>query len=121
MNTKQNLNTTKSEIFTAYNKLRAALKRSGNEKALQRLNKALGILQSKNYYEGEKANYHPTFESCGCKDWQYRFNKRRRYTGPCKHMLAAQMLGMIEARRRQHEITEWLQEQTVEYEQVYKV
>lgn len=107
---------TKSEIFTVYNKMRAALRKAGNEKALCRLNKALGILQSKDYFnQFERESYNPTADSCGCKDWQYRFSKRRKYTGACKHMLASQMMAMIEARRREHEITEWLKIQTKEY------
>lgn len=113
-------NPTKSESFTIYNQLRAALRRAGNEKAIHRLNKALGILQSKNYYnQAERENYFPTVNSCGCKDWEYRFSNRRKYTGPCKHMLANQMLAMIEARRKEHDIAGWLELQAEHYSLTY--
>lgn len=96
---------TKSELFTAYNKARAAARRDGDTKRIQRLNKALGILQSKAYYTDDKAAYIPTLTACGCKDWQYRHAKNRAYTGPCKHMLAeALQAEALEAR----DISPWL-------------
>jgi len=85
----------KSELFSAYNKARAAARRAGDTKRIERLNKALGILQSKNYYTGERIAYTPTTHSCGCKDWQFRFAKKRAYTGECKHMLAEQLVTYI--------------------------
>jgi len=93
---------TKSEIFTAYNKARAIARRAGDVKQIERLNKALGILLSKSYYQDEKAAYAPTYFTCGCKDWQYHRAARRAYTGPCKHMLAENLLAYIEARRHAH-------------------
>jgi len=96
---------TKSEIFTAYNKLRAAARKAGDVKRIERLNKALGILQSKDYYQGERAEYDPCLYSCGCKDWEFKNAKRRAYTGPCKHMLAEELLTMIAERRAEHEVT----------------
>lgn len=93
---------TKSEIFTAYNKARALARRAGDTKKIERLNKALGILLSADYYTGEKAEYQSTYFSCGCKDWQYRHAARRAYHGPCKHMLAAALLLDILARREDH-------------------
>ena len=85
---------TKSELFTQYNKARAAIRRNGNNpKELERLNKALGIAQSKAYYTtGDRVIYFPTVTACGCKDWQYHLATKRAYTGPCKHMKAEQMI-----------------------------
>jgi hypothetical protein len=93
---------TKSEIFTAYNKARAAARKAGDTKKIERLNKALGILLSKSYYTNEKADYMPTYFSCGCKDWQYRHAARRDYHGPCKHMLAETLLRDIAEYRAMH-------------------
>ena len=93
---------TKSEIFTAYNKARAAARKAGDTKRIERLNKALGILLSNAYYEGEKAEYSPTYFSCGCKDWEYRHAARRGYHGPCKHMLAEALLIAIAEYRAEH-------------------
>lgn len=93
---------TKSEIFTAYNIARAAARRAGDTKKIERLNKALGILMSKNYYTAAQADYAPTFFQCGCKDWQYHRAARRAYTGPCKHMLAESLMLEILARRDAH-------------------
>jgi predicted nucleic acid-binding Zn finger protein len=86
---------TKSEIFTTYNHLRAEARKAGDLKQIERLNKALGILQSKDYYLAEKAEYLPSTEHCGCKDFEYRFSKRRGYAGPCKHQLAEIMIEAI--------------------------
>jgi hypothetical protein len=99
---------TRSEIFTAYNKARASARKAGNVKQIERLNKALGILLSKSYYEGEKATYQPTYFTCGCKDWQYRHAAKRAYTGGCKHMLAESLLLAIAERRANHEVTSWV-------------
>lgn len=95
---------TKSEIFTAYNILKAAMKKQGDTKAIERLNKALGILQSKAYYMGGKNEYQPTTFDCGCKDWEFRYARKRGYTGPCKHMLAEIMFDMIVTRREAHKV-----------------
>lgn len=103
------MNITKSELFTVYNKLRAELKRQGNTKGIERLNKALGILQSKAYYTGDKIAYRPESAGCGCKDWQYRSARKRAYTGPCKHMLAEILVNMILEYRQQHNITAFVQ------------
>ena len=93
---------TKSEIFTVYNKARAAARKAGDTKRIERLNKALGILLSADYYTAEKAAYEPTYFSCGCKDWQYKHAARRAYAGPCKHMLAESLLLDILALRADH-------------------
>lgn len=83
---------TRSELFTIYNRLKWAAKRAGNEKLIMRLNSALGILQSNDYYIDEpkhpRTSYLPTTGSCGCKDWEWRFSWKRAYVGACKHMLA---------------------------------
>ena len=86
-----NASITKSELFTAYNNARNAARRAGDLKLIERLNKALGILQSKAYYAGDRVLYIPTLTACGCKDWEYRHAAKRAYTGPCKHMLAEQL------------------------------
>ena len=98
----------KSELFTAYNLARAAARKAGDTKQIERLNKALGILQSKAYYSGERAIYYPTQAACSCKDWQYHTAARRGYTGPCKHMLAETLTGAILANRQAHNVTGWL-------------
>lgn len=103
-----NTHFTKSELFTAYNKARAAARRAGDLKQIERLNKALGILQSKAYYSGERAIYYPTLAACGCKDWQYHMAAKRAYTGPCKHMLGETLTSAILANREAHNVTEWL-------------
>lgn len=81
----------RSELFTQYNKARAQARREGNGKLIERLNKALGILQSKAYYQGERITYIPTVSACGCKDWEFRHAAKRAYSGPCKHMIAEQL------------------------------
>ena len=93
---------TKSEIFTAYNKARAAARRMGDVKKIQRLNKALGILLSANYYTGNKADYTPSINSCGCNDMRYRHAARRDYHGVCKHAEAERLLLAIYTRRAEH-------------------
>ncbi len=99
---------TKSELFTAYNKARNAARRAGDLKLIERLNKALGILQSKAYYAGDRVLYIPTLTACGCKDWEFRHAAKRAYCGPCKHMLAEQMTYAIMAARNVTEIFEQL-------------
>ena len=81
-----------SNLFTAYNKARTNARRLGEQKLIDRLNKALGILLSRDYYNGERSIYQPSTLSCGCKDWQFRNAARRHYTGACKHMLAESLL-----------------------------
>lgn len=99
---------TKSELFTAYNKARTIARRVGDLKFIERLNKALGILQSKAYYAGDRVLYIPTVTGCGCKDWEYRHAAKRAYVGPCKHMLAEQMTYAIMAARNVTELFEQL-------------
>lgn len=96
---------TKSEIFTVYNQLKSLARKDGDAKKIDRLNKALGILMSNSYYDGDKSTYSPSAESCGCKDWEFHYAARRAYTGPCKHMLAELMISMILERREAHNVT----------------
>jgi hypothetical protein len=93
---------TKSEIFTVYNKARAAARRDGDLKRIERLNKALGILLSADYFTGNKADYAPTINTCECKDFQYRHAARRDYHGVCKHIEVERLLLSIFARRADH-------------------
>ena len=81
-----------SQIFKAYNQARTQARRAGDAKRIDRLNKALGVLMHKNYYQDQKAIYQPTTLHCGCKDWEFRNAAKRQYAGPCKHMLAESML-----------------------------
>lgn len=99
---------TKSELFTAYNKARNAARRAGDLKLIERLNKALGILQSKAYYAGDRVLYIPTLTACGCKDWEYRNAVKRAYTGPCKHMIAEILTAEIMQARNVTELFEQL-------------
>ena len=85
------MNYTKSELFTVYNKMRGALRTLDNEKAIERLNKALGILMSKDGL-ARLAEYNTVDGDCDCKDWQYRYAKLRKWNGACKHQMAAIML-----------------------------
>lgn len=101
-------NLTKSEIFTAYNKARAAARHDGDKKLIDRLNKALGILQSKHYYHDERIAYLPTTSDRGCKDWQFRHSNKRGYSGACKHMLAEMLFVEIMEERTGLEVTTWL-------------
>lgn len=100
---------TRSELFTAYNLARAAARRAGNLKEIERLNKALGILQSKAYYQGERVEYAPTHYTCGCKDWQYHRAARRQYTGPCKHMHAEALIDRALLAREGRNVTGWIE------------
>lgn len=99
---------TKSEIFTAYNIARAQARREHDSKKIERLNKALGILMSKSYYDSEKAEYQPSHFTCGCKDWEFRHSAKRAYNGPCKHMLAESLILSIAERREAHQVPAWV-------------
>jgi len=78
------------KLFIVWNRARAKARQQPDsvEQILDRLNKALGILQSRDYYQAEKELYHPDFYSCGCKDWEFRLAANRKYVGPCKHIAA---------------------------------
>jgi hypothetical protein len=81
-----------SQIFKAYNQAKHQARRAGDQKRIDRLNKALGVLLSRNYYQDQKAAYQPSTSDCRCKDWEFRHATKRQYTGPCKHMLAEAIL-----------------------------
>lgn len=87
----------KRKLFIVFNRAIAKARRAGNAvKLLERLRKALGILQYKEYYVAEKELYVPTVSSCGCKDWEFHLSPKRAYTGPCKHMIAEILLERIQ-------------------------
>lgn len=89
----------KSELFAAFNEARTYARKHHDQVDEQRLNRALGIIQTCEYYTGDRAEYGPTIYSCGCKDWEFHNALRRGYTGPCKHMLAEAII--LEVARRQ--------------------
>lgn len=78
------------KLFIVFNRACAKARRQPDsvEQILDRLNKALGILQHHDYYRAEKELYNPNFWSCGCKDWEFRLAVNRKYVGPCKHIAA---------------------------------
>ena len=82
----------RKKLFYVTNKAVAAARRKNDpitaEKIINRLWKAFGILQHHDYYQQEKELYCPTFDSCGCKDFEYRYARNRRYQGMCKHQMA---------------------------------
>lgn len=87
----------KRKLFIVWNKAMSKASKSPDKvKIRQRLRKALGILQSNDYYQAEKAEYSPTYYSCGCKDWEFHLAKNRAYRGHCKHMMAEILLARIE-------------------------
>lgn len=108
--TTANSTITKSELFRAYNHLRAIVKTWGDQKAMDRLNKALGILQSKAYYTGDRMAYTPTVTGCGCKDWEFRNAKRRGTLAPCKHIFAEMLFQAIMQERAAFDVTEEMHE-----------
>jgi hypothetical protein len=70
---------TKSELFTQYNKAKAAAKQGKLD--AKRVDRALGIAQSKNYPH----SYQTTIKSCNCVD------HRRNPNIVCKHMVKKMM------------------------------
>lgn len=85
------------KLFIVLNRARAKAKQYPERKQiLDRLNKALGIIQHHEYYEEEKAEYQPTRSHCNCKDWEFHNAARRQYKGPCKHMTAEILLDRIQ-------------------------
>ena len=62
----------------------------------------MGILQSKAYYTGDRATYHPSVTSCWCKDWEFANSRKRGYKGACKHMIAEYFIALIVRRRIDH-------------------
>ena len=82
---------TPSEVFSTYNRIRAKMRRAQIDTA--RLNRALGIVQTKAY----EWKYVTTQQSCDCADMTYR-----RPVAGCKHVLAEQLIAAVEAARTQH-------------------
>lgn len=88
----------KRRIFIKFNKSRQAIKNhptmSDNFKRhmMDRLYKALGILQHHDYFVAEREQYQPDRWHCNCPDQKYWNSRKRDYTGPCKHRLAIAML-----------------------------
>ena len=84
----------KQIVFTKFNKSRAAIKShptmSDNHKhhMLDRLYKALGILQHHDYFVAEKEKYQPDRYHCNCNDQKYFYSRKRDYRGPCKHRMS---------------------------------
>jgi hypothetical protein len=89
----------KSELFAAYNQARAFARKHHDQVDEPRLDRALGIIQTREYYTGDRAEYGPTVHACGCKDWEFHNARRRGYTGPCKHMLAEAILNELAQRQ----------------------
>lgn len=91
-----------SALFREYNRLRAIARKDPQIIEEGRLNKALGIMQSKKYWEEMMQKYEPTELQCGCKDEEYHYRKHRRpnkggtYAGPCKHRIAVQIFQAME-------------------------
>ena len=91
------MNIQQRKLFIVYNRAIAKAKRSPDAaKIIQRLHKALGIIQSHNYYIAEKSKYEPTRCTCGCDDWKYHNAAKRQYHGHCKHMMAEILMSRIQ-------------------------
>lgn len=87
------MNTTKSAIFTQYNKARAAA-RKGKLPAAE-TNRALGVLMSATGTQ-RMAQYLTTTRACTCPARQHNPEK------PCKHMVAAMMVQRVNEGRKAH-------------------
>lgn len=84
----------KAKLFGYFNKAKASNR--GNQKAVQRINKALGICQhGLDRYMAENGHMLTLLDGelgCTCEDYTYRNSAKRAYTGPCKHMLAFKLM-----------------------------
>lgn len=65
---------------------------------INRLNRAIGIINSPRLMAEDEFMYSATSDDCECPDMQY-YNSRRRkatngeqYSGPCKHVLAHRLM-----------------------------
>ena len=86
----------KRKLFIVFNRAIAKARKSTDAiKIIQRLYKALGIIQHHDYYVAEKVKYQPTYYSCNCDDWKYHLAAKRQYKGHCKHMMAEILLERI--------------------------
>ncbi len=90
------INVRNGKLLARYNQLKGVAIRFPHLVDLARLNKALGIAMSNNYFVGDKAEYHPTTCTCGCADYTYSHAPRRQYAGPSKHILAEQLIEAVE-------------------------
>lgn len=75
-------------VFSRYNRLRAIARANPERIDPRRANAALGLAQR---HAGRP--YKATLTECTCPDWLYRGSRRRGHRGPCKHMLAAWVVG----------------------------
>jgi len=81
----------RQKLFIIFNQAMSKAKKAeieNKDKLIMRLKSAFGILQHKEYYVAEKAQYEPTKWSCGCPDYVYRLRHLRKWEGACKHMIA---------------------------------
>lgn len=86
----------KRKLFIVFNRAMSKARKTSNDpKLIQRLKKALGILQHHDYYVAERSLYHPTATHCNCKDLEYWYAKKRAYKFHCKHMIAEILLERI--------------------------
>jgi predicted nucleic acid-binding Zn finger protein len=86
----------RQKLFIVFNQALGKARKSNDYlKIKPRLVKALGILQSKEYYVAEKEQYQPTYYSCNCPDWQYHLRANRNYKGHCKHMISVILMERI--------------------------
>lgn len=83
------MNLTRSQLFSTYNRARAAARQGKLD--LKRANKALSILQSKNG-AARLQKYHTTTRSCGCPDRAYRHG-----LVACGHMIAVMIARRAQA------------------------
>ena len=99
-------NLTKSEIFRWYNKAKAFARKNPQLVDPKRVDRALGILQTKgNYFEAHPWNASVTH--CDCPDTLYR-------RVVCKHSVAMMILSRILQERWDHEITLLVSREKVE-------
>ncbi len=84
------------KLLAKYNQLKGVARHFPQLVDVARLNKALGIAMSNSYFEVDKAEYHTTTCTCGCADYTYSHAPRRHYAGPCKHILAENLLRAVE-------------------------
>ena len=91
---------TKNELFSIYNQARVAAR--NGKISLLRINRALGILQSRDGGKAKFTEYHTTTHYCRCMD------NSKNPSGICKHRLAK----MMELRVREKAPKSFIHEQT---------
>ncbi len=88
----------RSRAWSLYNRLRKYARVHPVLIDINRLNRAIGIVNSTRLMAEDEFMYSATSEECSCPDMQYRLSQRRkgangeRYTGVCKHVLAHRLL-----------------------------